>query len=103
MAQLAAVFTWFDAIGVAIPGLIGIKSLLEGRGVPLLVLFLLILVAELPAGWLLWQGERLGALLALALLVPDAIFWWGFDLPYPPLIAIGSVAAIALAWNSLRG
>lgn len=126
VVQLAAFLTWFDAIGLAIPGLIGIRSLLAGRGVPLvlgypsygggaferagiatsvplLVLFLLVLMAELPAGWLLWQGERSGAVLALLLIVPGAIFWWGFDLPFPPILAVLRVVAIALAWTSLRG
>ena len=79
MTQLAAVLVWFDAIGLAVPGLIGIRSLLAGRGVPLvlgypsyggggferagivtsvplLLVFLFVLIAEIPAGWLLWQG-----------------------------------------------
>lgn len=37
MTQLAAVLVWIDAIGLAIPGLIGIRSLLAGRGVPLVL------------------------------------------------------------------
>lgn len=125
MTQLAAVLVWIDAIGLAIPGLIGIRSLLAGRGVPLvlgypsygggaferagiatsvplLLVFLLVLIAELPAGWLLWQGQRSGAVLALILLVPEAIFWWGFDLPYPPILAVARVVMIALAWEGLR-
>lgn len=125
MTQLAAVLVWIDAIGLAIPGLIGIRSLLAGRGVPLvlgypsygggaferagiatsvplLLVFLLVLIAELPAGWLLWQGQRSGAVLALILLVPGAIFWWGFDLPFPPILAVARVVVIALAWEGLR-
>ena len=125
MTQLAAVLVWIDAIGLAIPGLIGIRSLLAGRGVPLvlgypsygggaferaglatsvplLLVFLLVLMAEVAAGWLLWQGERSGAVLALILLVPEAIFWWGFDLPLPPILAIARVVVIALAWEGLR-
>jgi hypothetical protein len=125
MAQLAAVLMWFDAIGLGIPDMIGIRSLLAGRGVPLvlgypsygggafermgiatsvrlLLVFLLVLIAEIPAGWLLWQGERSGAVLALILLVPEAIFWWGFDLPLPPILAVVRVVAIGLAWESLR-
>jgi hypothetical protein len=125
MSYLAAALVWFDAVGLAIPGLIGIRSLLAGRGVPLvlgypsygggaferagvatsvplLLVFLLVLAAELPAGWLLWQGERSGAILALLLIVPEAIFWWGFDLPYPPIMAVARVVAIAIAWQGLH-
>lgn len=125
MAQLAAIIVWFDAIGLAIPGLIGVRSLLAGRGVPLvlgypsyggggferagiattvplLLAFLVVLIAEIPAGWMLWQGQRSGALLSLVLLLPGAVFWWGFDLPIPPLLAVMRVVAIALAWASLR-
>lgn len=125
MTQWAAVLVWIDAIGLAIPGLIGIRSLLAGRGVPLvlgyqsygggaferagiatsvplLLVFLLVLIAEVLAGWLLWQGERSGAVLALILLVPEAIFWWGFDLPLPPILAVARVVVIALAWEGLR-
>lgn len=125
MAQLAAILVWFDAIGLAIPGLIGIKSLLAGRGVPLvlgypsygggalermgiatsvplLLAFLVVLIAEVPAGWLLWQGQRSGAVLALLVLVPEAIFWWGFDLPIPPILGVARVVTIALAWQSLH-
>src|SRR5215207_7602995 len=36
--------------------------------VALLVYFLLVCVAELVAGWLLWRRQRAGALLALVLL-----------------------------------
>ena len=125
MTQLAAVLVWIDAFGLAVPGLIGIRSLLAGRGVPLvlgypsygggaferggiatsvplLLAFLLVLMAEVAPGWLLWQGERSGAVLALILLVPEAIFWWGFDLPIPPILAVARVVVIALAWEGLR-
>ena len=125
MAQLAAILVWFDAIGLAIPGLIGVRSLLAGRGVPLvlgypsygggaferagiatsiplLLAFLVVLIAEIPAGSMLWQGQRSGAVLALVLLLPEAIFWWGFDLPIPPILAVLRVVTIALAWASLR-
>lgn len=53
-------------------------------------------------GWILRQDQRSGAVLALVLLLPEAIFWWGFDLPIPPILAVLRVVAIALAWASLR-
>lgn len=125
MIHVAAVLLWIEAVGLAIPGLIGIRSLLEGRGVPLvlgypsygggaferagipttvplLVVFLVVLLLEALAGWWLWQGRRSGAVFALVLLVPSAVFWWGFDLPYPPILASIRTLLILFAWSSLR-
>ncbi len=125
MIHVAAVLLWIEAVGLAIPGLVGIRSLLEGRGVPLvlgypsygggaferagipttvplLVVFLVVLLLEALAGWWLWQGRRSGAVFALVLLVPSAVFWWGFDLPYPPILASIRTLLILFAWSSLR-
>ncbi len=124
MNQIAAVLLWLSAIGLAIPGLIGIR-VLEGKGVPLvmgypsyggggferaglpttaplLIAFLVVLALEAVAGWRLWQGERDGAVFAIALLIPGAIFWWGFDLPYPPILAAARTVVIVLGWSHLR-
>jgi hypothetical protein len=38
----------------------------------------------------------------LVLLVPSAVFWWGFDLPYPPIIAAVRTLLILLSWGSLK-
>ena len=125
MNQIAAGLLWLSAIGLAIPGLIGIRSLLEGKGVPLvmgypsyggggferaglpttvplLIAFLFVLALEAIAGWLLWHGQRDGAVLAIALLIPGAIFWWGFDLPYPPIIAAARTVVIILGLSDIR-
>ena len=53
------------------------------------------------SGWLLWRGRRSGAVLNLALVPIEAFFWWGFDLPIPPLFAIARVVLIAVAWRRL--
>jgi hypothetical protein len=125
VTQAAAILLWFSAIGLAIPGLIGIKSLLEGRGiatvlgypsygggpfeqhglpstVPLLLAFLVVCVIDFVAGVLLWQGLRSGAVLALIALPLGGLFWWGFALPYPPVIALVRTLLIALSWESLH-
>ena len=60
------------------------------------------LILEALAGWWLWQGRRSGAVFALVLLVPSAVFWWGFDLPYPPILASIRTLLILFAWSSLR-
>jgi hypothetical protein len=58
--------------------------------------------AEAVAGWLLWNGARSGAVLGLALLPVGAIFWWGFALPIPPIIAFARTVLIIVGWASLR-
>lgn len=125
MIQVSALLCWLSAVGLAvfIPNAIG--SVAADRGVPivfgfpayghgtferigiptsvpLLLAFLIVCVLEAVAGGLLWNGQRSGAILALALLVPGAVFWIGFDLPYPPIIAAVRTALIALSWNSLE-
>ena len=70
--------------------------------VPLLVGFLLVCILECVAGWMLWSGNRAGAILAMALLPFGAIYWWGFALPIPWIIAVVRTVLIALSWRSLR-
>jgi hypothetical protein len=125
MTQAAALLLLIEGVGLAIPDLIGIRSLLAGRGVPLvlgypsygggaferlgiattvplLIAFLAVCVLDVVAGVLVWQEQRSGALLALALLPLSAVFWWGFDLPYPPMIALVRTILIVLAWSYFR-
>lgn len=124
MIQAAAILCWISAggFGMFIPP--AIWSVANGRGVPivfgfpaygggtferigiptsvpLLVAFLVVCVLEAVAGALLWNGQRSGAILALTLLVPGAVFWVGFDLPIPPLFAVARTALIVLSWNAL--
>jgi hypothetical protein len=123
--RIAAVFVWISGIGLGIPCIMAIRNLASGRdlplvfgftaygggaferrglntSIPLLLSFLLVSLIELPAGWLLWEGSRLGGVLSLGLLVPGAVYWWGFDLPYPPMAAIVRVILILLSWSALR-
>lgn len=68
----------------------------------LLGLFAALSALEVFAGWLLWQGEPLGALITLALLPIEVVFWAGFAVPIPPLIAIARIGLLAAGWSSLR-
>ena len=70
--------------------------------VPLLIAFLLVNVLEVVAGALLWGGARSGAILGFALLPVEAIFWWGFALPFGPLMAIARSILVVLSWNDLH-
>ena len=67
----------------------------------LLAAFMLVCALELLAGWWLWRGQKTGAILAIALLPFGALFWWGFALPIPPLMAVVRTALIALHWRNL--
>ena len=122
--QAAAIFVWVSAVGLGIPCIMAIRNLRAGLGIPfvfgfpaygggaferrglqttipLIAGFLLVALLEAVAGWLLWHGQRLGAITSIALLVPGAVYWWGFDLPYPPIAAVARVVLIVLAWPSL--
>jgi len=69
--------------------------------VPLLVAFLLVCILEAVAGTLLWGGSKVGALLGLSLVPAAAVFWWGFALPFGPILALVSTVLILLEWHSL--
>lgn len=123
--RAAAILLWFTALGFGIFCLPAIGNLLAGRSipyvlgfpaygegpferigipttVPLLAAFLLVCILEGLAGWLLWHGDKSGAVLALALVPVGAIFWWGFALPIPPIVALVRTVLIVLSWQSLR-
>ncbi|HET7767953.1 MAG TPA: hypothetical protein VFN74_04195 [Chloroflexota bacterium] len=66
-------------------------------------LFAALSALELFAAWLLWQGERLGALMAIALLPIEIVFWVGFAVPIPPVVAIVRAVLLAVGRSALRG
>jgi hypothetical protein len=122
--RVAAILHWFVAVGFGVFCFPAIRNLLIGRPipivmgfpaygrgpferaglpttVPLLVAFLLVCVLEGVAGFLLWGGYRSGAVLALVLLPAGGVFWWGFALPIPPILALVWTILILLAWQTL--
>jgi hypothetical protein len=56
---------------------------------------------EIVAAVRLWSGHRIGALLAMATIPFGAVFWWGFALPIPPILALIRVILIGASWRSL--
>jgi len=121
----AAALLALQGIGFGVPCVIGIRSVAAGEGVPLvmgfpsygggpfervgipttvplLVAFLVVGILEGVAAGLVLAGFRVGAILAFALLVPGALFWWGFALPIPPFLALGRAALLVWAWGALR-
>jgi hypothetical protein len=61
----------------------------------------LVCVLEGVAGWLLWEGHKSGAVLALALVPVGALFWWGFALPIPWVLAFVRTILILFGWRHL--
>ncbi len=123
--RAAAVLLWLTAVGFGVFCLPAIRNLWAGRDIPtvlgfpayghgpfervgipttipLLVAFLLVCVLEGVAGWLLWGGHKSGGFLALALLPAGGLFWWGFALPIPPVVALVRTIMFLLSWSSLR-
>src|SRR5215207_4764920 len=66
-----------------------------------LLAFLVITLVAAWAAWLVWNGSKVGAIVGLALLPLEAVFWIGFALPLPWLIGLARLALVALAWKSL--
>jgi hypothetical protein len=50
----------------------------------------------------LWRGSRSGAVVCLVLIPVEAVFWYGYALPIPPVAGVARVALIAAAWRRLR-
>lgn len=40
--------------------------------------------------------------MTLALLPVEALFWLGFAVPVPPILAVVRLAALAVGWSSLH-
>lgn len=120
MTRLAAVCSWVLGLGFGLPCAYGIRYLAVngetwtflgfptyGDGpftrvgiettVPLLVAFLLVCVAEVLLGWVLWTRPGVGAWVGLALLPVELVFWIGFALPFGPLLGVVRTVAILVA------
>ena len=67
----------------------------------LLIAFLVVAVAVAWTAWLVWNGSRAGAILALALIPIEIVFWIGFALPIPWLLGAARVILLLLGWKSL--
>jgi hypothetical protein len=65
--------------------------------VPLLVSFLLMCVAELIVGWMLWRKGRAGLVCALALLPIELMFWIGFILRLGPPVGLARTPLVLMA------
>jgi len=123
-ARAAAVLTWGYAAGFGLPAIpVSIYLLSQGRlpsfmglfdmyGGPwserfepgtftaLLGAFFVLTGMAVWSAWWLWQGRKAGAVVNLALLPVEAIFWLGFALPFPWLVGAARAVLIVIAWRS---
>ena len=123
--RAASVLTWIYAAGYGIPAipvalylirnskLPSLFGLFEVYGGPwsaevepatfarLLVAFFGLTGFTAWAAWKVWKRSRAGAVLLLVLLVVNAVFWVGFALPFPWLIAAAVGVLIAIGWKDL--
>jgi hypothetical protein len=120
MMKAAALLAWILGLGFGLPCVYAIRyfavhgriwtflgyptygeGLFEKIGiptsVPLLVSFLLVCVAELIVGWMLWWKQGAGRVFALALLPLEFIFWIGFLLPFGPLLGLIRTALVLMS------
>lgn len=94
----------------SLPTLAGIIRALSGPfealGIEALIVAGLVFVSVsalkfISAYWL-WNVRLDGGVLQLILLGVSAIFWYGFALPYGPLLGIPQLILIALVWKDLK-
>ena len=69
----------------------------------LALLFSVVNLLFIPAGYWLWKSRRKGGMLADSLLALSAVFWWGFALPIPPIVGLLLAGLLAAGWKSLGG
>ena len=75
--------------------------LLDDAFVLRLIAFLGVTLIVAWAAWLVWKGSTTGAILSLALLPIEAVFWFGFALPIPWVLGAARVVLLLLGWKSL--
>ena len=56
--------------------------------------FLVMMLVVSWGGWLLWRGSRAGVVVAVATIPVEALFWYGFALPIPPLLTLVRVVVV---------
>lgn len=118
--KLAAVLSWSAGLGFGLPCVYAIGYFARHGGVwtflgfptygdgpftrmgietsvPLLVGFLVVCVAELVVGVLLWQELTVGAWAALVLLPVELVFWAGFALPLGFVLGLARTALVVVA------
>jgi hypothetical protein len=120
MTRAAAILAWISGVGFGLPAVFGLRHFalhhevwtfmgfptygggpFEGWGIPtsipLLAGFIVVCVAELVVGVLLWSGRPLGVWLAIGLLPFELIYWVGFALPFGHVLGAIRTALVVAA------
>ncbi len=77
------------------------ETIPQERLVILLISFAILTAVAAWSGLLLRRGRRAGAIVNLAALPLEAVFWFGFALPLPWVIGIIRIVLVTRAWRSL--
>jgi len=89
-----------------LPGIPAVSGPFVGLGIDALfvagLIFILVSALKILAAFWLWNSRVDGAVLGLILIGVSAVFWYGFELPLPPLVAAAEVVLVILTWSSLR-
>jgi hypothetical protein len=67
-----------------------------------MILWAVVNVLEMIAGYRLWKGRKQGGKLALMLLRAGAMFWIGYALPVMVVVGPLHVLLLAIGWKTLR-
>jgi hypothetical protein len=93
----------------SLPTMAGIRLLsgpFESLGIDVMIvcgmIFVVISGLKILAAYWLWHSMMEGAVLSLILLGLSGIFWYGFALPFGPVMGLAELVFLVLAWGSLN-
>ena len=91
-----------------LPTVVGIRLMggpFESLGIEVLMVagiaFVFVSALKVLAAYWLWNSRRDGAVLGLVLLGLSTIFWYGFALPFGPVLGIAELVLVVLVWRAL--
>ncbi len=66
------------------------------------IVFVVVSALKILAAYWLWNARLDGAVLELILLGLSTIFWYGFALPFGPILGITQVVLLVFVWGTLH-